>query len=176
MKKMKWIMMAALMVMLSWASGALAENFIKIGNFNANILNTQINMYQGGPLDSVLVIKGKIDMGQMNYYSVTPVFGEDVVIDNKSLSTLAQELGLNKIEFVPQFKSSEAAGWALYLYFQTGNDPTKWQKFKAISNVKMTSLGGVRVKTQQNGSQTGVPATPGIGTVMTKTIGPVQPK
>lgn len=164
-------------VLVVWAGAALADDFAILGKLKIDIHPVPINLYQGSPMDSVLVIRGKIDMGQTDYYSVLPVIGEGfLMIDGKPLETMAQDVGINKADFVPQFKSSAAAGWAIYLYAPTGANPNFWQKFKAMNNVAMTSLGAVRVTLKQGGSSTMIPVVPGQGAQMTKPIGPVQPK
>lgn len=175
--KRKSTLALLLLVLVVWAGAALADEFTNIGKFKMNIHPAPINLYQGGPMDSVLVIKGKIDMGQTDYYSVLPFIGEgSLTIDGKPIEIVMQEIGVNKADFVPQFKSSSSAGWALYIYAPTGANPDFWQKFKAMNNVAMTSLGVVRVKYQQNGNSTAIPVTPGQGMQISKPIGPVQPK
>jgi len=170
--KRKSTLTLLLLVLVVWAGAALAEEFVNIGKFKATYHSGPINLYQGGPMDSVLVIRGKIDMGQTNYYSVLPDSIGGLATDGKT--PLADIF--YKGDVVPQFKSSEAAGWVIYLYAQTGSNPDLWQKFKAMSNVKMVSNGAILVKLQQNGSETTMPASPGQGTQITKTIGTVQPK
>jgi hypothetical protein len=87
-----------------------------------------------------------------------------------------KEIGFNKTDFVPQFKSSASVGWAFYLYAPTGANPDFWKKFKAMNNVAMVSFGAVQVRLQQGGNTTTIPVVPGQGAQMVKPIGPVQPK
>lgn len=116
-------------------------------------------------------------MGTTDYYSVTTILdGVIIYLDGKGFEDLVQELCIYKIDVVPQFKSSESDGWSVYLCTKTGTNPGAWQKFQAMNTMIMKSSGVVGVIYQQNGPIVLIPARPGQGVQITKTIGPVQPK
>jgi hypothetical protein len=167
-----------LSILILWAGTAMAIDPSKLGKIPMVTFTTPASQYQTGPMDSVLVIKGKINMGTTDYYSVVPdIMGaEAILIDGQSLEALAPEFGIYKLDVVPQFKSSASAGWSIYIVSMTGTNPSYWQKFQAITNVTFKSSGVIGVKYQQNSSNDILLVTPGAGMDITKPIGPVKPK
>jgi hypothetical protein len=176
--KTKIIITFILSVLIFCATTAMAIDPSKLGNVPMITLTSPASQYQSGPMDSVLVIKGKINMGATDYYSVKPLIEapEQLTIDGQPLTTIAPELGIYKMDIVPQLKSSASAGWTIYLCAMTGSNPNYWQKFQAIGSVTYKSFGMVLVKYQQNGTNEALVAKPGMGMEITKTIGPVKPK
>lgn len=166
-----------LSVLILWVGTAMAIDPAKIGNLQTSIHMAPFNQYQSDPMDSVLVIKGKINMGTTNYYSVQPLFEDHLfTIDGKPLETLFQEVGIYKADIAPQFKSSASAGWTIYLCAKTGSNPSRWEKFQAMNNFTLTSTGIARIKYQQNDNTQAIVVTPMEGTKITKPIGAVKPK
>ncbi len=175
--KPKIVITLVLSILLVWAGTAMAINPAKIKKVPILTHATPANQYQSDPLDSVLVIKGKINMGTTDYYSVKPSIAPQLfTIDGKNLIEAAQEMGIYKMDVFPQLKSSASAGWTIYLCAMTGSNPSYWQKFKEISNVTYTSYGMVEVKYQQSGSSDPIMVAPGAGIQISKPVGPVQPK
>ncbi len=176
--KTKIAITLVLSILIFWAGTALAVNPAKLGNIPLVAHNKSASQYQSDPMASVLVIKGKINMGTTDYYSVKPMLdgGEHFTIDGKPLFTVAQELGIYKMDIFPQLKSSASAGWTIYLCAMTGSNPSYWQKFKEIGNVTLTSFGMVKVKYQQNGPTDNISVAPGAGIQISKPVGPAQPK
>jgi len=173
--KKQLLITTILAILIIWAGTAMANNRLQIGKIPVMMI-APADQYQSGPMDSVLVIKGKINMGNTDYYSVFPNFEGGLLIDGKPFGSLLQELGANKIEYVPQFKSSASSGWTIYFSLATGANPSSWDKFKAITNVTVVSVGAVQVEYQQNGSSVALYVTPGQGTQITKPLGPVKSK
>jgi len=176
--KTKIIITFVLSVLILWATTAMAIDPAKIGKVPIMTHVAPASQYQSDPMASVLVIKGRINMGTTDYYSVKPtIMGPDtILIDGQPLEAIAQEYGIYGMDFVPQFKSSASAGWSIYLVSMTGSNPDFWQKFQAISNVTFKSAGMVSVRYQQNGNNEVLTALPGMGMEITKPAGPVKPK
>ncbi len=175
--KTKITILLAFLILIVWIGTAMAVNPAKIKKVPILTHATPANQYQIDPMASVLVIKGKINMGTTDYYSVKPVINLDfLTIDGKHLTEGALGLGILKMDVFEQLKSSASAGWTIYICSLTGSNPSYWQKFKAISNVTLKSAGVVEVKYQQSGGYETIIVAPGAGLQISKPISPVQPK
>jgi len=177
--KKQLLITTILAILIIWAGTALATDRLHIGKVPIRMIPVApANQYQtqSGHDDSLLIIKGKIDMGTTDYYSVLPSFAGDwLIIDGNPVPLMAPGF-FYKANYVPQFKSSASAGWAIYFYVSTGSNPEYWEVFQKINNLTFKSLGKARVKYQKNGNFKTISVTPGNNIEITKPIGPVQPK
>ena len=147
---------------------------------------------QGLPSQSVIEIKGKIDMGNTNYYSVAPnldlthiLFGQFIpCIENscteQELSIINNDENLKKTFFGhairPQLKESEHKGYSVYFYMNTAAHPKILECFKKITHIEFP-MGNLIVKYAKTGPEQSIyPHNPASGSVVTKALGPFQPK
>jgi hypothetical protein len=172
--KIKLVSKLVLSILIIWSGTAMAIDSAKIGKVKLITHVTPISQHQAGPQDSVLIIKGKIDMGTTDYYSVEPVFvNEWIYIDGEPVPSMGF---FNSAALVPQFKSSASAGWTIYLYVITGLSPSYWEVFQTMGIVTLKSSGSVKVKYHKYGTPETISVTPGQGVKTSKIIGPMQSK
>jgi hypothetical protein len=174
----------------SMADGIL--NKLKMKKLEPTVMASAIQSTQGLPSQSVIEIKGRIDMGSTNYYSVIPVAGieailyswiqalESTLTEREFESVLLNDPDLEKTLFGsavrPQFKQSEQQGYSLYVFLNTAAHPKLLEAFKNLKQVELP-MGKLIVKYSQNGPEQSIYAhSPATGSVVTKTIGPYQPK
>jgi hypothetical protein len=176
----------------SMADGIL--NNLKMKKIEPKVTSSAIQSTQGLPSQSVIEIKGRIDMGSTNYYSVMPemetglmaVFMlwlreiESTLTERELDSIFFNDPDLEKTFFGgavrPQFKQSEQQGYSLYLFLNTAAHPKLLEAFKNLKQVEFP-MGKLTVKYSQNGPEQSIYAhSPATGSTVTKTIGPYQPK
>lgn len=176
----------------SMADGILSK--LKMKKIEPTVMASAIQSTQGLPSQSVIEIKGRIDMGSTNYYSVIPEMDaglmailmlwvqalESTLTEREFESVLLNDPDLEKTLFGsairPQFKQSEQQGYNLYIFLNTAAHPKLLEAFKNLKQVEFP-MGKLIVKYSQNGPEQSIYAhSPATGSVVTKTIGPYQPK
>jgi hypothetical protein len=93
--------------------------------------------------DSVIVIGGKVDMGEKDYFSVYPKFRG---------GSLYGAMWACKKEYMmrPQFQAAESEGYTMFVIIKdTATDPDCWNQFRNLATVDL-SCDRIMVKTTEN--------------------------
>lgn len=188
------VLVLSLIVSASIARADALSSMVKLKKFQPLAMASAIQSTQGLPSQSVMEIKGRIDMGSTNYYSVIPEFDAGIqyilmlwigaihsTLTEQEINYLVQtDPDLSETLFGgairPQFKQSEQQGYSLFIFMNTAAHPKLLEAFKSLNQVEFP-MGKLIVKYSQNGPEQSIYAhSPATGSTVTKTIGPFQPK
>lgn len=97
--------------------------------------------------DSVIVIRGKVNMGERDYFMAYPVF---------RAGSLDEEMQACGKEYVmrPQYKAAAQEGFTMFVIVKdTGADPNCWRQFRHMETLRL-SCDRIMVKTSSGGEAT----------------------
>ena len=96
------------------------------------------------PKDSVIVIRGKVDMGGRNYFSAYPVFRAGSLYG--SMRSCRKDFLMK-----PQYQASEQDGYAMIVVVRdTATNPVCWSEFRNLKTVDL-SCDQIMVNTAEEG-------------------------